>query len=165
MININSPSQLSLLFFGGEIEEIIKEPMLNELGVHQQIKSGKNKGEYKYKNVSKMVRIKGLGLKPLEEWKTKKEGVYQTNEKILQVIAKSDNIDAAKIAEHMLEVRGLEKLIGTYYDGTEKFIYEKDSCVHQQLCHCGYEKDNGVGGGTGTGRLSCKGPNMQNQPG
>lgn len=171
MVNFNSPTQLSLLFFGGYVKEIVKEPLLNELGVHLETKSGDNKGQLRYKNVKKEVYIRGLGLKPIPVWKTKKDGIYQTNESVLSQIA-NRNIEssfgyieeAVKIAQYMLQLRQLEKLLGTYYKGTEKFVYP-DSCVHHQLCHCGYEKDNHVGGGTGTGRLSCTSPNMQNQVG
>lgn len=75
-------------------------------------------------------------------------------------------IDARIIASKMLEVRGLEKQIKTYYEGVSKYVYDWDSCVHPSFSHCGYGDHNTeqAGGGTQTGRLSCTRPNLQNVP-
>jgi DNA polymerase I-like protein with 3'-5' exonuclease and polymerase domains len=171
-INFSSPKQMSMILFGGFIKVKVKVPILNEFALHQQIKSGPNKGEYKYKNEEKEIRIIGFGLKPLKEWQTKTNYVYKTDDQVLNYLLnllggnqnKNDKyLKAYEFIKSLLEYRTISKIIGTYYEGTEKFIYD-DSCVHQQLCHCGYEKGIGVGGGTGTGRLSCTSPNMQNQP-
>lgn len=169
-INFNSNDDLSRLFFGGTVEEEVEVPVLNELGVHQVYKSGHQRGQKKYKKGIKTIRIKGLGLKPSLEWRTKKRGIYQTNEKILQVISQYktlDNmpenveeliiqercIDAAKIAKLMLQIREKEKMLNTYYTGWEKYIHT-DSCVHGQFNHCA----------TDTGRTSSSKPNLQNLP-
>lgn len=74
--------------------------------------------------------------------------------------------DAKSIASKMLEVRGYEKLTGTYYEGVKKLVYPWDNCVHPTFSHCGYgdHNQNDARGGTETGRLSCTKPNMQNIP-
>lgn len=176
--NFNSTQQLSRLFFGGEEKIKVDEPILNELGLAEVVKSGVNRGKIKTKKVEKIIYKPGLGLKPLDEWQQKKEGIYRTDEGVLQILASwfrddeeakhlgithPNGVKAKRIADLMLKVRGLNKLLGTYYEGTQRFIHKGDSCVHQQLAHCGYENNGHVAGGTGTGRLSCTKPNMQNQ--
>lgn len=153
-MNFNSPTQLSLLFFGGAVKEKVDEPVLNELGVPVTIKTGARRGEVKTHKVDKVKKFKGLGLKPLKEWRTKKEGIYQVNEKVLQLLAQRKDSVAGEIATLMLEVRSLEKLLGTYYEGFEELIDEKTGCIHPQFQNCK----------TDTGRLSCAKPNLQNIP-
>lgn len=168
MIEFNSSSgpHLSILFFGGELKEKVLVPDLDELGNHKKYKTGDRKGELKYKYEEQTLKIKGVRLKPKPELETKKNGVYKTDESILKLIAKRSNHDAGKIALLMLKIRELNKQIGTYYEGTEKFIHDFDNCVHHELCHFGYDKKdrNSVGGGVITGRLSGQKPNMLNQP-
>lgn len=163
--NFASPQQLSRLFFGGNEKVIVNEPILNELGMPILTKTGPNRGQVKTKKITKLVYDMGLGLKPLDNWKQKKEGIYKTDESVLQIISQRLETIAGQIAELMLKSRGLGKLLGTYYEGTAKYIHSEDSSVHSQLCHCGYEDRSGVKGGTGTGRLSSTKPNMQNQSG
>lgn len=151
--NPSSPQQISLLLFGGTVKEFVNEPILNELGAPVTIKTGQNRGQIKTKRVEKLVSIQGLGLKPHKDWKTKREGVFQTNEKVLKTIAGRDKTEAGKIAKLMLEIREKEKLMGTYYEGVEKFIHT-DSCVHPCFQHVSSD----------TGRTSCNKPNMQQIP-
>jgi len=160
--NPDSPTQLSQLLFGGTMKETISEPVLNEDGTPVIFKSGQHVGEIKFKKVTRDYEYKGLGLKPLPAWETKKKGIYSTNEEVLKTIAKRSDHIAGKIADKILKIRELRKQISTYYDSTEELIYEEDSCVHAQFSHCGY--GDGTGGGTDTGRLSCTKPNIQNQP-
>lgn len=168
MIEFNSSSgaHISALYFGGSFKEKTLVPDRDELGTHLKYKSGIKKGELRYKSLEVTKRIKGLGLKAPDKLKTKKEGVYQTNEAVLALLAKKEKSEAGKIAALMLKIRYLEKQIKTYYNGTEKFIHEFDSCVHHELCHFGYDKgeDRDGGGGVVTGRLSGQKPNMLNQP-
>lgn len=62
------------------------------------------------------------------------------------------NADTKEILELILEIRGLEKLISTYYQSTEEYI-EEDQCVRANFLHVK----------TDTGRLSSTKPNLQNQ--
>lgn len=84
---LNSNKHLSILFFGGIIKIKVDEPVMDEEGLLIFIKSGDNKGQIKTKKVEKEIYIKGLGLKPLDSWKTKKEGEFQTNKDVLQLIS------------------------------------------------------------------------------
>ena len=63
------------------------------------------------------------------------------------------NKDSQRIINLILEIRGLEKLLSTYYYSTEEAI-EDDNCVHSQFIHVL----------TATGRTSSKSINLQNQP-
>jgi len=161
MINFSSTHDLSLLLFGGTIKEECQVPILNELGVQERYKTGAKRGELKTKKGVKLIEIKGLGLKPRKDWETKKAGVYSTDESVLKIIAKKVHTDAGKIALYMLELRGLEKELGTYYAGNrgsrptgfEHLIYP-DSCIRGSLNHCS----------TDTGRTASSKPNLQNVP-
>lgn len=150
--NPNSPQHLSALLFGATLQSEESEPVLNEDGNFYLYKSGEKQGQIKYQKVMKEVRFEGLGLKPLKEWKTKKAGVYQVGESTLELIAQQPGI-AADICKLILEIRGLKKQISTYYDSTLDFI-DENGFVHAQFSHCA----------TGTARLGCSKPNIQNQP-
>ncbi len=160
-INFSSPGDISLLMFGGTIKEECQVPIMNELGVQERYKTGQKRGELKTKKGIKLIEVKGLGLKPLKDWETKKKGVYSTDEAVLKKIAIKPNTDAGKIALLMLELRGLEKELGTYYAGQKKgkktgfehLIYP-DSCIRGSINHCQ----------TDTGRTASNRPNLQNVP-
>lgn len=65
-----------------------------------------------------------------------------------------------KTAAAILELRGLEKIIGTYYESTDggtgmvSLVHSTDSCIHHELIH----------NKTSTGRLASANPNCQNIP-
>lgn len=171
MFNLASTTQLSMLLFSGVVKEKVPRPVLNELGVPVQIKSGKNRGQYKTKLVEVERVVKGLGLKPRKDWETKRKGIYSTNDKVLKSILQafqqekekglaltSDNktmakyYDAAKIAELILRLRNKSKQLSTYYNDT--YIYP-DGMIRTQFQQVL----------TPTGRISSKDPNLQNIPG
>lgn len=152
MIEFNGDSNhhLSALLFGGTLTEPVKET----IGI---IKTGPNKGKEKTRVVKTPIRIKGLELKPLDEWMTKKEGVYKSNEEVLSYIAEGKveaPEDAKAICEAILKIRQLQKELSTYYDSTSELVYDLDSCVHPNFVHVKTE----------TGRLSHRLPNVGNQP-
>ncbi len=161
MINFSSTKDLSFLFFGGIIEEECQVAVLNELGVQEVYKTGQKRGQLKTKKGKIQKHFQGLGLKPKADWETKKKGQYSTDESVLKVIAMKPKTDAGKIALYMLELRGLEKELGTYYKGNkrgkatgfEHLIYP-DGCIRGSLNHCS----------TDTGRTASNRPNLQNIP-
>lgn len=153
MINFQSNDDLSILFFGGKKKIETREQILNELGVPEVFKSGKQRGQIKYRNVKKEIYIEGFGLKPKDEWKLKKEGFYSTDEKVLKQVAKRPKTDAGKVALLMLQLREKQKLLGTYYSGFEDLIYP-DSCIRGNIGHVA----------TDTGRTNSSRPNLQNVP-
>jgi DNA polymerase I-like protein with 3'-5' exonuclease and polymerase domains len=156
--NPNSPTHVSALLFGGFLPIEATMPLLDiDDETPLLFKTGLNKGQIKTHKVKTVKEIKGLGLKPLKEWETKRKGIYSTKEEVLQLIASnkdSSNIDALKICELMLKIREIEKQIQTYYTGIEELIYDYDTCIHPSFNHVA----------TDTGRLSCTKPNVQNVP-
>ena len=85
--NIRSKDMVSLLLFGGYLTVSEIQPIIKEDGTFDQIKTGPNRGNIKVKKIDIQVKIAGFGLKPLGKWKTKKEGIYQTNKDVLSSIA------------------------------------------------------------------------------
>lgn len=159
-----SSPHLSLLLFGGRLKVIVKEPELNPDGSFYTYKDGKRKGEVKLVNNTKYAIIKGLGFIPSVDWTMLRRntetgireptGKYQTNEGVLkELLNQKCSTYNREIIELILEKRGLDKLISTYYKGTLENI-EEDSCVRAQFLHTS----------TGTFRTSCTKPNLQNQP-
>lgn len=67
----------------------------------------------------------------------------------------SINPDIKNIIELILEIRGLQKMISTYFQSTKELIYDVDGRVHPQFSHVQ----------TDTSRLGCRAPNVQNQSG
>lgn len=151
--NLQSTYHLSALFFGGTFKIKVIEPMSDNLGNPLLIKTGVNKGQVKYTSKVQSIHIAGMKLKPLYEWKTKHEGVFSTKEEVLKVLAKRKDTEAGQVASLLLLHRELTKQLATYYVGVINLIYP-DNLLHPSFNHVE----------TDTGRLSCKNPNVQNQP-
>lgn len=135
--SLTSNHHLSLLFFGGTLE------------VKQVVNDGLYKnGNIKKKTIKVPVKIKGLGLTPAAKSETATKGIYSVNEERLLKIKHP-------IAQKILEMRGLEKQLNTYYASFAELVYPTDGCVHQNYQSCL----------TATGRSSCVRPNVQNQGG
>ncbi len=144
--NPSSPQHISCLLFGGTLTAEGKELI-------GMFKTGAKKGLEKYKNIKYEVRIAGIGLKPLNDWETKKRGVYSTGEDVLKIIALKKDTDGGKIADTILSIRGLNKELSTYFVSTKDLIYP-DGKVHGQYQSCK----------TSTGRKAHNNPNLGNQP-
>jgi len=147
IFNSSSNDHISTLLFGGDVPYEEKE----YIGI---TKTGKNKGQDRYRTVKKRFYTKGVGLEPREEWKSKKEGKFQTNEEVLNIIAKGNHTEAKEIAEIILKIRQLNKELSTYFDSTREVVHDIDNCIHPNFIHVW----------TDTGRLSHRNPNVGNQP-
>lgn len=64
------------------------------------------------------------------------------------------NNTALLLSKALLELRGKEKLLSTYYDKTLECLNPRTGCVHPNFIQVG----------TDTGRLGCRAINAQNQP-
>lgn len=132
-------------------------------------KGGAKAGSIKYKKVDVQGELKTSlqeltfdvqpWYTPKSEWETKKEGVYKTDEEVLNQIKESDS----DLAGTMLQWRVLDKYLGTYYkrfDAKKKVdvgmltCIQPDGKIHHKL--------NNVA--TVTGRLSSSDPNLQTLP-
>lgn len=88
-------------------------------------------------------------MKIVEKSKKTKTGQYVTSEEVLQQLRSK-----APIVDHILEHRGLKKLLGTYVDALPKLINPRTGHIHTTF-------NQAV---TATGRLSSSNPNLQNIP-
>ena len=88
-------------------------------------------------------------MKIVDKPKKTKTGQYVTSEEVLQQLRSK-----APIVDHILEYRGLKKLLGTYVDALPKLINPRTHHIHTSF-------NQAV---TATGRLSSSDPNLQNIP-
>jgi len=88
-------------------------------------------------------------MKIVDKPKKTKTGQYVTSEEVLQQLRSK-----APIVDHILEHRGLKKLLGTYVDALPKLINPRTGHIHTTF-------NQAV---TATGRLSSSNPNLQNIP-
>ncbi len=88
-------------------------------------------------------------LKVTAKPKKTKTGQYVTSEEVLQALAPKHPVVA-----HILEHRGMKKLLGTYVDALPKLINPRTGRIHTSF-------NQAV---TATGRLSSSDPNLQNIP-
>lgn len=88
-------------------------------------------------------------LKIVDKPKKTKTGQYITNEEVLQTLRSKNEIVA-----HILEYRGIKKLLGTYVDNLPQLINPRTGHIHTSF-------NQTV---TATGRLSSSDPNLQNIP-
>ena len=88
-------------------------------------------------------------MKIVDKPKKTKTGQYVTSEEVLQQLRSK-----APIVDHILEHRGLKKLLGTYVDALPKLINPHTRHIHTSF-------NQAV---TATGRLSSSDPNLQNIP-
>jgi DNA polymerase-1 len=155
LVNFNPASNdhISLLFFGGQIKYKEKQPIW-DLPNNQplRIKTGKNAGLIKYKNVVLNYTFLQI-VEPNKITKpVKKPGFYQVDDAVITKISLKRGA-VGNIAKLLLAYRAATKELGTYYEGFEACI-QADSCIHGSLNQCV----------TGTARLASSKPNMQNMP-
>lgn len=131
-------------------------------------KGGAKAGSIKYKKVDVQGELKTSlqeltfdvqpWYTPKSEWETKKEGVYKTDEEVLNQIKESDS----DLAGTMLQWRVLDKDLGTYYKrfdtkkGVENgmlTLIQPDGVIHHSLNNTA----------TNTGRLSSSNPNCYSE--
>lgn len=134
-VDVASPKQLSLYFFGGE--EKYKEKEL--VGKY---KNGKDK----YKTVEKVRYVRG---KYITKEEVGKSGYYSTDDSVLQTLA---DVYKDEVADLLLTYRKASKISETYYGGLNDLRFPNDY-IYPNLNHCA----------TKTGRLSATNPNLQNQ--
>lgn len=141
-----SPYHLSAVLYGGRITYDEREAYTFHYA------GGKRPPATKYRKQKKTLEFPQL-VKPFPNTGLEKDGYWSTDEGVLRRLKSSGAAKA--IIETQLEIRGLNKLVGTYYHGIPKLARKmnwKDGVIHGQLHHCV----------AGTGRLSSSGPNQQN---
>lgn len=119
------------------ISELEKE-IEREAGTEFNVSSPKQVGEVLFEK-----------MKIDDKAKKTKSGQYSTNEEILQKLR-----DRHPIVEHILEYRGLKKLLNTYVEALPKLINKETGRLHTSFNQAVVV----------TGRLSSSNPNLQNIP-
>ncbi len=139
--NINSPDHKSAILFGGEIKNMVR----TNVGKYKN-------GNEKYSNVEHKIWVDGFQLSQIAYTRrTKKPGVYVTDNAVMQTIATQTKDEKVKrYCELQKEAMMYKKAAKTY---VEAFI---NLSVNGIL----YPNFNNVA--TTTGRLSSSKPNMQN---
>lgn len=145
-VNWNSPEQVSAVLYGGKIIYEVSESFLFTY------KNPKKPPVVKNRKVAKEQTFERL-VEPLPNSGLEKDGVYSTGDKTLRKLKAEGK--AKEIVSIILDNRGLEKRIGTWYRGFPLKIKEmewQDDLIHTNLSHCTAR----------TGRLSSTNPNVQN---
>jgi len=113
----------------------------------------KNVIEYAGK-LSELVPVASEQQAIRDKFKSDLTGKNLVSEETLSLFKKKGCPTAARV----LELRGMEKMLSTYYEdqsrGMMALVYDTDSCIHHELVH----------NKTTTGRLSSANPNCQNIP-
>lgn len=148
VFNVNSGPHSSAILFGGDIAcDVVKE-------TGEVYKGGARKGQKKTRKEKEDVHVKGIGLNPLGLTnETKKKGVYQTGEDVVNAIYDKSGNQLAKDYCKLLKLSATYKQkISTYLNA---FLYRSVD---------GIVRPNFNNTETATGRLSCSNPNAQNLP-
>lgn len=147
VVNWASNDHVSVVLYGGQIEEPIKIPA----GIY---KTGAKAGQVKYKNDVRIHTFPRL-ITPLKGTELQKPGYWSTDAKTLASLKPKGKVK--QIVDKMLELTALEKLNGTYYKGIPKLMDEM--CWDDDILHGNLNQCIAV-----TGRLSSTRPNQQNMP-
>jgi DNA polymerase I-like protein with 3'-5' exonuclease and polymerase domains len=151
--NCMSSKQVGMWLFGGVLMDKVPAPVLDDQGNTVKYKSGMKKGLVKTKLTEIYTNIPAK-FKCEDDWKTKTGKFKVDNDTLKAVInvalTNGDN-DTADALTKLLEVRKLSKDVSTYYTGYSNLTWP-DGCIHPNVNHTS----------TGTGRLSCSAPNLQN---
>ena len=150
--NPGSGDQLSALLYGGKVPHTY----YTKIGV---FKTGQRAGQDKYKKVTDLVTLQGF-VKPRDKWKTKKDGIYQTNADILDFIVAKARGKGQRIAELARTRAKLNKTLSSYSRKIPVLVEQKGwektpdgrAYLHGNLNMCVAI----------TGRLSSSDPNQQN---
>jgi len=136
--SISSPKDLSLVFFGGE-RKIVETELVGKY---------KN-GNDKYKKVEKVVNIPQR-VPPIDAKNGR--GYYNIDENILKELSKIGHSDVGNLADLVSRYRKNVKIRETYYQNLNDLVFPGNK-VYPNISHTN----------TGTGRLACSAPNVQNQ--
>ena len=189
--NWGSGAHLSALLFGGKLKYRAKAPILDDdgnftyyntqvrktvrhaNGEAMRFKGGKNAGKIK----TKLVTVKDYDrgpkerfedfyfelprlTKPHHKWKAKVDGQWSTKAAVLEKLV--ERPDAPECLKDLMELRGKEKDLGTYYKRFHRgkwtgmlTMCDEDGYIHHNLDHFT----------TKTSRMACSKPNLQNLPG
>lgn len=147
--NINSGDHLGCYLFGGSLKYKV------HVATTEKYKTGPRAGMYKQKIQELEKRFLGIALPgtrtPTGKWCVDDENLNRALASATVFASVAPFNTVVEVIIRVLAYRALSKDIKTYYEGYQKHI-APDNCIHPHLQHTS----------TGTGRLSCTSPNLQN---
>jgi DNA polymerase-1 len=156
-----STDHVSVLLFGGALP-IIRDVENPSATGELYYKSGDKKGQIRTKKQKVLISIKGLSIKPEEEWKAKKEGMYKADTRVIEELLLREQNSRIKDVLHLLISHRKEKKLLDYYDLFIQCIHEHSGCIHSSFNLCPvYSNGNDIVPPR-TGRISSRSPNVQN---
>jgi DNA polymerase I-like protein with 3'-5' exonuclease and polymerase domains len=141
-----STKDVSIFLFGGDVQCVVKVPMLDDDGNPVLFKSGAKKGTPRTVNKNE-VHYCEPRYTPESEWKNK-TGWCVDDSVLKSILSKTPD----NFCELLIEYREKYKIQRTYLLGYSDLTWPHDQCIHPNLNHVG----------TPTGRLTCTNPNLQN---
>lgn len=161
------------------LEELARpytKPLLDKLHEKEKAKrktqKGKDRVPYPQFNFDSVAQVADLflnlmGLRPFAKIPKTPGGKDQLSEPVLEEIklnlaAAKKHPDRLQIVTEYLKYKALVKYLGTYLEGFLERM--RDGRIYPQYLQVSSGKFSDDGGGTSTGRLSCRNPNLQNLP-
>lgn len=152
-ITPNSPKQLSLFLFGGEVEvkgyETMTDPTTGEPVLY---KSGPNKGLCRLRVKRQKFNISQAWSAEIKSYaRPMKRGLFSTDDETLNAIVNNSSSHIiVEFCQKLLQYREMNKDLTTYYRALRGLCV--DNLIHPNYNQCS----------TATGRLSSSTPNAQN---
>lgn len=138
LINVNSPSQLLAILYGGEWKTTERRALVDADGNLVKYKTGAKVGEQRYEIVDHKLKMKQL-YTPRKS--TNAATLYDLQEE-----------KPLNLIDLLLNYRNLSKQLTTYFIGMAEQVLPWTKCVHPSYNH----------NTARTGRLTCSKPNLQN---
>jgi DNA polymerase I-like protein with 3'-5' exonuclease and polymerase domains len=143
-------TQVRAYLYGGTLKYTQRVPLLDEDGNQVLFKSGARKGEPRYTN-QEVERQYSHGLAERDVAQRTRGGAFSIDDTTLKKISTTTKSkEISSFCKNLIELRKVDKDLTTYLNKYPGFVWG-DGIIRPQYNHSV----------TGTGRLSCSSPNLQ----